>query len=95
MQSYEIKMKVPRELPIILHKPLEDVERDIRKQAAIRYYKQRILSLGKSADLAGLTRFEFIDLLKFCGESVFDYSTEELEEIGQDSDRLEGILNAP
>jgi predicted HTH domain antitoxin len=95
MQSYEIKMKVPRELPIILHKRLEDVEGDIRRQAAIRYYKQRILSLGKAADLAGLTRIEFIDLLKFCGESVFDYSTEELKEIDLDSDRLEGILNAP
>lgn len=94
MQAYEIKMKVPRELPIILHKRLEDVEGDIRRQAAIRYYKQRILSLGKAADLAGLTRIEFIDLLKFSGESVFDYSPEELEEIELDSERLEGILNA-
>ena len=30
MQSYEIKMKVPRELPIILHKRPEEVEGDIR-----------------------------------------------------------------
>ena len=36
MQTYEIKMKVPRELLMNLNKPLEDVEKDIREQAAIR-----------------------------------------------------------
>jgi len=95
MQPHVIKMKIPHELPIILHKRLEDVETDIRRQAAIRYYKQRILSLGKAADLAGFSRVEFIDFLKFCGESVFDYTTDELEEIELDSVRLEEILNVP
>lgn len=94
MQFYEIKMKVPRELSIIIHKRPEEVEGDIRRQAAIRYYKQRILSLGKAAGLAGITRIEFIDLLKFCGESIFDFSTEELKEIDQDTERLGKILNA-
>jgi len=93
MQAYEIKMKVPRELLISLHKPLEDVEKDIREQAAIRYYKKRILSLGKSAALAGLTRFEFIDLLRYNGEPIFHYSKDELEEINEDSNRLEKLLN--
>ncbi len=93
MQVYEIKMKVPRELLINLHKPLEDVEKDIREQAAIRYYKKRILSLGKSAALAGLTRFEFIDLLRYNGEPIFHYSKDELEEINEDSNRLEKLLN--
>ena len=93
MQSYEIKMKVPRELPIILHKRLEEVEGDIRRQAAIRYYKKQILSLGKAADLAGITRIEFIDLLKFYGEPIFDFSAEELKEISQDAKHLGKILN--
>ena len=93
MQAYEIKMKVPHELLMNLHKPLEDVEKDIREQAAIRYYKKRILSLGKSAALAGLTRFEFIDLLRYNGEPIFHYSEHELEEINKDCNRLETILN--
>ncbi|WP_419663302.1 UPF0175 family protein [Desulfosarcina variabilis] len=62
---------------------------------AIRYYKQQILSLGKAADLAGITRIEFIDLLKFCGEPIFDFSAEELKEINQDTERLGKILDAP
>ena len=94
MQTYEIRMKVPSELPLNLNKPLEDVEKDIREQAAIRYYKKRILSLGKSADLAGLTRFEFVDLLRYNGESIFHYSADELDEIDRDSERLGKILNA-
>jgi predicted HTH domain antitoxin len=93
MQTYEIKMKVPRELLMNLKKPLEDVEKDIREQAAIRYYKKRILSLGKSSALAGLTRFEFIDLLRYNGEPIFHYSADELAEINKDSDQLEKILN--
>jgi predicted HTH domain antitoxin len=87
-------MKVSRELPIILNKRPEEIEVDIRRQAAIRYYKQQILSLGKAADLAGITRIEFIDFLKFCGESIFDFSAEELKEIDQDTERLGKILNA-
>ena len=93
MQSYEIKLKVPHEVLMNLHKPLEDIEKDIREQVAIRYYKKRILSLGKSASLAGLTRFEFIDLLRYNGEPIFHYYGDELEEINKDSNRLEKILN--
>lgn len=95
MQLNEIIIKIPRELPMLLHKNLEDVGKDIRRQAAIRYYKQRILSMGKAADLAELTRIDFMDLLKFYGEPIFDYSKEELEEVELDSKRLEGILDAP
>lgn len=86
-------MKVPRELPLSLNKTLKDIEKDIREQAAIRYFKKRILSLGKSADLAGLTRFQFIDLLRYNGEPIFHYSADELDEIDRDSDRLGKVLN--
>ena len=46
------------------------------------------------ADLAGLTRFEFVDLLRYNGESIFHYSADELDEIDRDSERLGKILNA-
>ncbi len=32
-------------------------------QTAIQYYKTRKLSLGKAAELVGMTRFEFIEYL--------------------------------
>jgi len=92
MKAYEVKIKVPHEVLINLHKSLGEFAEDIRQQAAIRYYKKRLLSLGKAADLAGLSRFEFIDYLRFNGESVFEYTDEELEEIQKDALELEKIL---
>lgn len=62
------------------------------RQVAIRCYKTRTLSLGKAAELAGMTRFEFIDVLRAEGESVFDYTNDELSEIHEDAAKLERIL---
>ena len=93
MQTYEIKIKIPREVFINLHKPLEEVGEDIRKQAAIRYYKNRILSLGKAAGLADMTRFEFIEYLNLNKEPVFSYTDQELDEIVKDSAKIHEVLN--
>jgi hypothetical protein len=49
------------------------------------HYKKRMLSLGKAADLAGMSRFEFIDYLRFNDEPVFEYTDEELEEIKRET----------
>ncbi|MCD6475739.1 MAG: UPF0175 family protein [Anaerolineaceae bacterium] len=92
MQPYEVKFEVPLEVLLSLHKSPVEAAADIRRQAAIRYYKTRALSLGKAAELAEMSRFEFIDYLRFNGESVFKYSDEELEEIKSDAVVLGKIL---
>ena len=92
MQPYEVKIKVPHEVLLNLHKSPGEAAEDIRRQAAIRYYKKRALSLGKAADLAGMSRFEFIDYLRFNDEPVFQYTDEELEEIKRDAAELEKII---
>lgn len=93
MQSVEIKMKVPQEVLLHLHKPLEEIGEDIRRQAAIRYYKKRVLSLGKAADLAGISRFQFIDYLVYNDEPVFQYIDDELEEINRDAKKINKIID--
>jgi len=92
MQTYEVKFEVPFEVLLNLHKSPVEAVADIRRQAAIRYYKTRVLSLGKAAELAEMNRFEFIDYLRFNGEFVFKYSDEELEEIKNDAVALGKIL---
>jgi hypothetical protein len=57
MQPYEVKLEVPHEVLLNLNKSPGEAAKDIRRQAAIRYYKKRVLSLGKAADLAGMSRF--------------------------------------
>ena len=93
MQTHEIKFKIPHAVLINLHKSLNEIGEDIKKQAAIRYYKKRILSLGKSAELAGMSRIEFIDFLKFNDEPVFQYSDEELDEILTDTKKIKAVLD--
>lgn len=93
METYEVKMRVPHEVLLSLHKSFNEAGDDIRRQAAIRYYKKRVLSLGKAADLAGMTRFEFIDYLRFNDEPIFQYTDEELEEINSDTIKIGKIIN--
>lgn len=92
MQPYEVKIEVPHEVLLNLHKSPDEAAEDIRRQAAIRYYKKRSLSLGTAADLAGMSRFEFIDYLRFNDEPVFQYTDEELEEIKRDAAELEKVI---
>lgn len=49
-----------------------------RRLLALRFYQDRILSLGKAARLAAMSRWEFIDFLSENNVPVIDYSGEEL-----------------
>jgi predicted HTH domain antitoxin len=55
----------------------ELVERS-RQLMAIRFYQERLLSLGKAARLAGMGRWNFIELLSSHHVPVIDYSEEEM-----------------
>ncbi len=93
MQPCTMTIHVPYDVFINLRKSLAEAALDIVRQAAIRYYKTRLLSLGKAAELAGMTRFEFIDYLRFNQEAIFDYTEDELAEIQDDALTLEELLS--
>lgn len=93
MQPCTMTIQVPYGVFINLRKSVAEAAQDIQRQAAIRYYKTRILSLGKAAELAGMTRFEFIDFLRFNQEVIFDYTEDELAEIQEDALKLEDMLS--
>lgn len=57
----------------------ENAQAKVRLWAAIKGYELRELTAGAAADLAGLTRVEFLLALGRYGISVFDQSAEELE----------------
>lgn len=52
--------------------------KETRRLLALRFYRERVLSLGKAARLAGLTRWEFTEFLSENDIPVLDYSPEEL-----------------
>ncbi|MBN1876598.1 MAG: UPF0175 family protein [Anaerolineae bacterium] len=60
---------------------------------AVRFYQERILSLGQAAQLAGLSRWDFIETLSENGVPVLDFTPEELEVEFAAADRLAEELN--
>ena len=58
------------------------------KKIALTLYRKRKLSLGKAAELAGYNKVDFIKKLKQENEYVFDYNTDELDEIMNDADGI-------
>lgn len=52
-------------------------EREKRVKAAVAMYDAQLVSQGQAAELAGLSRSEFIDALERFGVSPFQYSAEE------------------
>ncbi|BAZ26891.1 hypothetical protein NIES4073_78050 [Kalymmatonema gypsitolerans NIES-4073] len=55
----------------------------MRIAAAVKWYELGEISQGKAADIAGLTRAEFINALSRYQVDFMQYTTEELaEEIG-------------
>jgi len=60
---------------------------------ALRYYQDRVLSLGKAAQLAEMGRWEFINFLSDNNVPVIDYTDEELAAEFAAVDELEELLN--
>jgi predicted HTH domain antitoxin len=53
--------------------------REIQLLVASKYYEQGVLSLGQAAELVGVSKRTFIELLGDYGVSVFNYPAEEIE----------------
>ena len=63
-----------------LRKSPEEVAQELRLGAAVRWYALGLVSQGKGAEIAGLSRTEFIDALSASGVSPVQETVEEIEE---------------
>jgi len=52
----------------------------MRVAAAVKWYENNVISQGKAAEIAGLSRAEFINALNQFKVSLFQYSTDEIVE---------------
>jgi predicted HTH domain antitoxin len=73
MKTETVSFEVPEDLLASLKLGAAALQHDIRLLAAIAYFQDKRLSLGKAAQLAGLNRLEFLDVLARRGFTVFDY----------------------
>ncbi|MEW5801619.1 MAG: UPF0175 family protein [bacterium] len=72
MKTEEIKFDIPEDILASLKSGIEDLKQDIRSIVAITYYREKKLSLGKAAQLAGMNRLDFMDLLAEKRITIFD-----------------------
>ncbi len=65
-----------------------------RQLLAIRFYQERVLSLGKAARLAGMGLWDFVEFLSTNQVPVIDHSEEELVVEFAAVDQIAGELGA-
>ncbi len=75
-----ITIEIPEDLPPAVGASDEDVAREARLALAILWYDRGLISQGKGAEIAGLTRAEFIDELGRANVSAIQTSVDELRE---------------
>ncbi|MEM6454124.1 MAG: UPF0175 family protein [Acidobacteriota bacterium] len=63
-----------------LRRSPEEIADDLRLGAAIRWYAQGLVSQGKGAEIAGVSRADFIDALSASGVSPVQESLDEIKE---------------
>lgn len=80
MRTEKITFDVPVDILASLKIGTRVLETDMRRSLAVRYYKKKRLSLGKSAKLAGMNRLDFMDYLVAEDNAVFDYDENDLQE---------------
>lgn len=64
----------------MLRRSPEEIAQELRLAAAIRWYALGLVSQGKAAEIAGLSRVELIDALSASGVSPVQETLEELRE---------------
>jgi len=84
----EISVKVPKDLVRILKVRDEDVPKLVRLYLAIELYREGKVSLGKAAEIAGVSKWEMMEILASKNIPI-QYSVDDLE---KDIKTLEEIL---
>lgn len=75
-----LTIDLPESAFAALRKAPDEFVREMRIAAAVKWYEVGELSQGKAAEIAGLTRAEFINALSRFKVSPFQYTPEELAE---------------
>jgi len=78
---------IPKGVEHALKIPAKNQEKELKKLLAVKLYEKGILGIGKAKELIGVTRMEFLYLLKDEGVPL-NYDQDDLE---NDLKTIEGI----
>ncbi len=78
-------IEVPEGALSALHQGPDESSRALRLAAAVKWYEMRRVSQGRAAEIAGVSRREFIEALSRYGVTPFQYTADEvLKEAGHE-----------
>jgi predicted HTH domain antitoxin len=76
----QITFEMPEDTFGALRKAPQDFAREMRLAAAVKWYELRLLSQERAAQVAGVCRAEFLEVLGRFGVSPFQYGPDEILE---------------
>lgn len=85
-------IEIDHSILLSLKSSAEELAYKMKLYTAMTLYQKKQLSLGKAGEFVGMSRLEFIDVLKKEGIPIFDYSDREMNELFDDTDSLSKML---
>ena len=85
MNTHEIKIDFPSDILLTLNESENELKKSIKLSFAIRMYSQKKLTIGKAAQISGLSRYEFENVL---AEQNIPISNLTVEDVLNDSQKL-------
>ena len=80
METEKIEIKYPSGFETAIHMTREELEHHIRLMAALKMFELGKISSGKAAELAGVSRVEFLEICGRYKVSIFNYPQDKGEE---------------
>lgn len=78
MDMIQVSIELPREIFSALRQAPAGFVQEMRVAAAVKWYEDGVVSQNKAAEIAGLSRAEFVDALNQFKVSPFQYSADEI-----------------